>query len=134
MKGLDTNVLVRYITQDNENQALLAEKAIETARSQNEKLLIQPIVICEMIWVLESAYGFKKSEILPVIDQLLRTAQFKIVDKDVCWKAFADFSQKNGDFADYYIGRANKRDGADVTLTFDKALKESDVFLMLSAS
>jgi len=131
MNGLDTNVLVRYITQDDENQALLAEKAIETARSQNEKLLIQPLVLCEMIWVLESAYGFKKSKILPVIDQLLRTAQFKIVDKDVCWKAFADFSQKNGDFADYYIGRANERDGADVTLTFDKALKESDMFLML---
>ena len=66
MNGFDTNVLVRYITQDNENQALLAEKAIETARSQNEKLLIQPIVICEMIWALESAYGFKKLEILPV--------------------------------------------------------------------
>jgi len=78
MNGLDTNVLARYITQDNENQALLADKAIETARSQNEKLLIQPIVICEMIWVLVSAYGFKKSEILPVIDQLLRTAQFKL--------------------------------------------------------
>ena len=131
MNGLDTNVLVRYITQDDENQALLAEKAIETARSQNEKLLIQSLVLCEMIWVLESAYGFEKSKILPVIDQLLRTAQFKIVDKDVCWKAFADFSQKNGDFAEYYIGRANERDGADVTLTFDKALKESDMFLML---
>ena len=131
MNGLDTNVLVRYITQDDENQAFLADKAIETARSQNEKLLIQPIVLCEMIWVLESAYGFKKSKILPVIDQLLRTAQFKIVDKDICWKAFADFSQKNGDFADYYIGRANERDGADATLTFDKALKESDTFLML---
>jgi predicted nucleic-acid-binding protein len=131
MNGLDTNVLVRYITGDDENQALLAEKAIETARSQNEKLLIQPLVLCEMIWVLESAYGFKKSIILPVIDQLLRTAQFKIVDKDICWKAFADFSQKYGDFADYYIGRANERDGADVTLTFDKALKESDMFLML---
>ena len=59
MNGLDTNVLVRYITQDDENQALLAEKAIETARSRNEKLLIQPLVLCEMIWVLESAYGFK---------------------------------------------------------------------------
>jgi predicted nucleic-acid-binding protein len=134
MNGLDTNILVRYITQDNENQALLAEKAIQAARSQNEKLLIQPIVICEVIWALESAYGFKKLEILPVIDQLLRTAQLKIVDKDVCWKAFAAFSQKEGDFADYYNGRANVRDGADVTLTFDKALNESDLFLILSAS
>jgi predicted nucleic-acid-binding protein len=134
MNGLDTNVLVRYITQDDEKQAKLAEKAIENARSQGEKLLIQPIVICEMIWVLESAYGFEKLEILPVIDQLLRTAQFKIVDKDVCWKAFADFSHKEGDFADYYIGRANEKDGADATLTFDKALKGSDLFLILPAS
>jgi predicted nucleic-acid-binding protein len=59
MNGLDTYILVRYLTQDDENQALLAEEAIETARSQNEKLLIQPTVLCEMIWVLESAYGFQ---------------------------------------------------------------------------
>jgi predicted nucleic-acid-binding protein len=87
-----------------------------------------------MIWLLENAYGFQKSEISPVIDQLLRTAQFKIFNKDLCWKAFADFSQKNGDFADYYIGRSNERDGAAVTLTFDNALKDSEIFLMLSDS
>lgn len=131
MNGLDTNVLIRYITQDDGQQAAQAEKAIETARSRNEKLVIQPVVLCEMIWVLEMAYGFTKNDVLSVLDQVMRTAQFKIVDKDVCWKALGDFSRENGDFADYYVGRANEREGAEATLTFDRALKESDMFVVL---
>ncbi|MFZ0243052.1 MAG: type II toxin-antitoxin system VapC family toxin [Desulfobacterales bacterium] len=131
MNGLDTNVLIRYITQDDGPQAAQAEKAIENARSRNEKLLIQPMVLCEMIWVLDSAYGMTKSQVLSAIELVMRTAQFKIVDKDMCWKALADFSQKNGDFADYYIGRTNMRDGSGVTLTFDKALTDSDMFSLL---
>lgn len=131
MIGLDTNILIRYITQDDKKQALKVEKEIEKAESQNEKLLIQPVVICEVIWVLESAYGFAKSEILPAIDQILRTAQFRIIDKDVCWKALGDYSEKKGDFADYYIGRSNQNNSAKITLTFDKSLGGSDLFAIL---
>ena len=131
MIGLDTNVLIRYITQDDKAQALKAEKEIEKADLQNEKLLIQPVVICELIWVLESAYGFTKSEILPVIDQTLRTAQFSIIDKDACWKALGDYAEKKGDFADYYIGRSNQNNRAKITLTFDKSLRGSDLFAIL---
>lgn len=128
MKGLDTNVLVRYITQDDKNQAQLAEQAIDDAIRDNEKLVIHPIVLCELVWVLESAYGFNKSEILPVLDGVLRTAQFHIIDKDICWDAYTDYTHNAGDFADYCIGRANAKAGATVTLTFDKALSTSALF------
>jgi predicted nucleic-acid-binding protein len=131
MKGLDTNVLVRYLTQDDRKQSKLAEKEIEKALSSGEKLMIQPIVICELVWVLESAYDYHKSEILTVLDQIMRTAQFEIIDKDAVWRALNDFYESKGDFADYYIGRANKSSGAIITLTFDKLLKDSEIFSVL---
>lgn len=131
MKGLDTNVLVRYLTQDDLKQSKLAEKNIEQAVSQGEKLVIQPVVLCELVWVLESAYKYKKQIIVPVLDQILRTAQFEIIDKDIIRRALTDFSESQGAFADYYIGRANERSGVQITLTFDKSLKKDSLFSVL---
>jgi predicted nucleic-acid-binding protein len=132
MKGLDTNVLVRYITQDEPGQAKLATREIETAASEGERLIIQPMVLCELIWVLESAYNYTKAEIIPVLDLIMRTAQFEIIDKDTVWQSLNDYNKGKGDFSDYYIGRANAKGGAAMTLTFDKSLRGNERFKVLS--
>jgi predicted nucleic-acid-binding protein len=111
MKGLDTNVLVRYLTQDDPKQAALASKTIEEAAAKKEKLLLQPLVFCELIWVLETAYGFPKGIIVKVLGKILRTAEFEISEKDLLWLALADYHSGKGDFSDYYLGRANERPG-----------------------
>jgi predicted nucleic-acid-binding protein len=131
MVGLDTNVLVRYITQDDPRQAKATERAIEKAVGGGAKVLVQPIVLCELVWVLESAYGFGKTEIVAVIEQVMRTAQFEIAEKDVAWKALEDFSGGAADFSDYLISRANERAGAETTLTFDRSLKGCRRFTLL---
>lgn len=131
MKGLDTNVLVRYLTEDDPRQARIAAQVIERSADQGEKLLIQPLVLCELVWVLEGAYGFSKGEIVKTLDAILRTAQFEISEKDTVWLALSDYAREKGDFADHYIGRANERDGAESTLTFDKSLKQSKRFKLL---
>jgi len=131
MVGLDTNVLVRYITQDDPRQAKMAERAIEKAVGGGAKVLVQPIVLCELVWVLESAYRYGKSEIIAVIEQVMRTVQFEIVEKDVIWKALEDYSGGAVDFSDYLIGRANERAGAQTTLTFDRSLKGCHRFTLL---
>ena len=132
MKGLDTNVLIRYLTQDDPKQAALATHAIEEAAAKGEKLLLQPLVFCELIWVLESAYGFLKADILKVLERVLRTAQFEISEKDLLWSALADYRSGKGDFSDYYLGRANATAGAKLTLSFDSALKGEPHFLILT--
>ncbi len=63
MKGLDTNVLVRYLTQDEPDQAARAARFIEKA-SANDRLLINGVVLCELEWVLESAYDSRKKPLL----------------------------------------------------------------------
>ncbi|MCP3954559.1 MAG: type II toxin-antitoxin system VapC family toxin [Desulfobacterales bacterium] len=122
MKGLDTNILVRYISQDDPEQSAVANEVIEGFAEDKERFVIQPVVLCEMVWVLESAYKHTKSEIVLVLNQILRTVQFEITNKDIVWQAFIDYHNGKADFSDCFIGRANKKAGADVTLTFDKGL------------
>ena len=124
MKGLDTNVLVRYLTQDDPKQSAWATREIEGAAARGEKFFLQPMVLCELVWVLESAYHLPKPDILKVLERILRTAQFEMAEKEVLWLALADYRPGKGDFSDYHLGRANQRDGAEMTLTFDRALKE----------
>jgi len=129
--GLDTNVLVRYLTQDDAKQAAVAAREIEAAAERGDRLHIHPLVLCELVWVLDAAYGFPKADILRALERILRTAQFEFADKDVLWQALADYRGGRGDFADYYLGRANAAAGAHLTLTFDKALKDCPRFQVL---
>lgn len=131
MKGLDTNVLVRYLTQDDQKQAAMATKEIEGAADRGERLLVQPLVLCELVWVLDTAYDFAKADILNTLEKILRTAQFDLVDKDILWLALAEYRHGRGDFSDYYLGRANQRAGATITLSFDRALKGNSRFQIL---
>jgi len=75
MTALDTNVLVRYLTQDEPKQAAVTTKEIEQAAAKDEKLLIQPLVLCELVWVLETAYDPGKADILGLLDQIVRVAR-----------------------------------------------------------
>ena len=133
MTGLDTNVLVRTLVTDTPRQSAAAKRAILEAARSGEKLAIQPVTLCELVWVLESCYRRPRAEITLALEAILRTAQFEIIDKDTVTLAVGDYAKGKGDFADYYIGRANERAGADVTLTFDKSLKSDPRFRLLKA-
>ncbi|HUT33275.1 MAG TPA: type II toxin-antitoxin system VapC family toxin [Planctomycetota bacterium] len=131
MTALDTNILVRYITQDDPKQEALAAGLIEAPAERGERLLIQPVVLCELVWVLERFYGFRKADLLPVIENILHTVEFEIADRAAVWQAFEDYRNGLGDFADCYIGRANEAGGSDTTVTFDKGLKNNPRFTVL---
>ena len=131
MTGLDTNVLVRYLTHDDPDQSKKASAIIEEASTKGEKLLIHSVVLCELVWVLETAYDYGRGEVATILDRVLRTAQFEVSDKETVWSAWADYRAGKGDFADYLIGRANGRLGAEHTVTFDRALKGHRSFRVL---
>lgn len=131
MTGLDTNVLVRYLTQDHPRQARKASQVIEDATSNDEMLFIGNIVICELVWVLESAYGYGRGSIAAVLESMLRTRQFAFEAKDALWRALDDYRSGKGDLSDYLLGRTARLAGCAKTLTFDKSLKASDLFEVL---
>ncbi|MEA1934143.1 MAG: PIN domain-containing protein [Thermodesulfobacteriota bacterium] len=78
MIGIDTNVLVRYITQDDELQAIVATEFIENYCSSGNKIFINHIVICELVWVLKKCYKLSKPKTINIIEYILKISQFSI--------------------------------------------------------
>jgi predicted nucleic-acid-binding protein len=131
MTGLDTNVLVRYIVQDDPRQSAKAADFIESAARKDEDLFVGPIVLCELIWVLDGAYGFSRTEIGDVVQQMLETDHLEIEPRDLAWQALADYRSTNVDFADSLLGRMNQSAGCKTTVTFDRARKALSSFRTL---
>ena len=131
MIGLDTNVLVRYLTRDDRAQYQKAAAFIEAAADRGEQLLVNTVVLCELEWVLGSAYTYSREEIARAIEQILATAQFEVERRDEARQALADFRTRKSDFSDALIGRINRSLGAGHTMTFDRDLKVVESFRLL---
>lgn len=131
MIGLDTNVLVRYLTRDDPAQYANAAAVIDRAVDRKEQLLVNTAVLCELVWVLGAAYDYSREEIADALEQLFATAQFEIERVDEARQALRDFRTTKADFSDALIGRINRSLGAGYTVTFDRALKGLDAFRLL---
>jgi predicted nucleic-acid-binding protein len=131
VKGLDTNVLVRYLTQDDPAQAKVANEIIDRSAARRDQLAISTIVLSELVWVLRSAYGLRKADVVSALEELLDVAQFAIEDRDAARLALEDYRRGRGDFSDYLIGRRNRKLGCEATVTFDTRLAESELFDLL---
>ena len=98
MKGIDTNVLVRYIVQDDPAQSKQANQFIKTSTMTEENVIFIPaIVLCELVWVLESCYDYQKEDITTVLEKILKTQQFCSEPLEVLWNALRDYQQLNID-------------------------------------
>jgi len=128
MHGLDTNVIVRYVTQDDRKQFRRADAVFTEAASSGDKLFVNAIVLCELVWVLRGAYREPRERIIPVIEALLETPEVVVEDADLARRALADWQGGRGDFANCFIARRNQRSGCQTTLSFDKALAKSTLF------
>lgn len=131
MRGLDTNVLVRYLTQDGSSQARRANELLEGAADRGERLHVSVIVLCEMVWVLAGAYRFDKKAIGSALEHLLETSPVVIEGRDLVVDAVGEFRSGAGDFADYLLGVRNRAVGCEDTVTFDRSLKRSDLFKLI---
>ena len=127
MTGVDTNVLARYLLRDDAAQAARAAQELE----RDDRFFIGIIVLCELVWVLETGYNVKRSEIATAIEKILATAQFEVEDKDLARSALQDFRRTLADFSDCLIGRRNRAVGVAETVTFDRTLKGLEGFRLL---
>lgn len=131
MKAVDTNVLVRYLVQDDPVQGRKAAAYIEQAAEAEEQILISNIVLCETVWVLDSAYEYTKAEIELAIEKILQSSTFQFEAKDIVWSAFNEYRAANVDFADCMIGQLHRARGCEPTVTFDTALRKLSTFQLL---
>jgi predicted nucleic-acid-binding protein len=131
MTGLDTNVLVRYLTQDDRAQARKANALIDGAAGKGESLHLDVVVLCELVWVLRGAYSFGKETVVGALERLIDAAQFSVDDRDLLRETVGAYRAGRGDFADYVLGFRNRKVGCNRTMTFDRALKKSSLFTVL---
>ena len=124
MIGLDTNVLVRYLTQDDAKQAALATRLIEEKLTVAEQGFISLVVVAELCWVLGSLFDATTDELVATMEDLLNTPRFYIEKREVLQAAIGRFkrasSRKEG-FADALIAEIAAGAGCKATMTFDKA-------------
>lgn len=131
MIGLDTNVLIRYIVRDDPLQAEAASRLIENRCSLENPGLINPVVLCEMVWVLNRGYGYNRITTARVIRRILSVREFQVSRAELAWKALRLFENGKADFSDYLIGLSNQREKAETTFTFDRRAAMSELFRMV---
>jgi predicted nucleic-acid-binding protein len=116
--GLDTNVLVRYIMQDDPKQSPKATRLIESLDSENPGF-IAVVSVVELYWVLTSCYGLGGHEVKRAVEALLRAKQIVVDRADQVLRALRVFDAGKADFADCLIERIASSAGCADTLTFD---------------
>jgi len=120
VKGIDTNVLVRYLVEDDQRQT-----------NRVESVYVSSIVLCETAWVLASVFGQSKTEIVEHFERILETDVFQVEEEDAVRRALALTRKRKGDFADYLIGQLNLERGCRFTATFDRSLRSDSAFSVL---
>ena len=120
MIAIDTNVLVRLLTDDDPRQAQLAQATLERAVQDGQSLVIVHVVLCELVWVLTRSYGYTKAQCLDVLERLLGFGALSFESRQVASAATKAWRSSQADFSDAMIGLTAAGLGARHVLTFDK--------------
>ena len=131
MIALDTNVLLRYLTHDDQVQFQKAAKTIEPAIAQGDGCFVSSIILCELVWVLDACLSLAKAGIADVVEQLLVTRGMVMEHAECARKALERYRRGRADFSDYLIGEIARDGHADTTVTFDRQLAREDGFTVL---
>jgi len=134
MIGLDTNVLVRYLAQDDPVQAARATRLIETELSAAQPGFISVVVLVELCWVLKRLYAATRQELLDTVADLLAGVQFHVDQRDVVQATLRYLRESPGskvDLPDVLIAQLALACGCEQTVTFDhKAARAAGMSLL----
>ena len=124
MIGLDTNILVRYLTQDDPTQSPKATEIIERRLTKAKPGFVSVVVMVETVWVLDRAYDLAAQDIAAAIERMLQVEVFVIEKEQEVFTAMVALKQGRGSFADALIAELGASARCVHTLTFDnKALR-----------
>ena len=128
MTGLDTNVLVRYLAQDDARQSAIATRWIEEELSPSQPGFVSLVVLVEVCWVLQRLYSATQDELLQTVEDLLGAAQFLVEQRAVVQAAALRMRSLKGvkvGFADLLIVELGKSHGCEYIMSFDKVAVRS---------
>ncbi|MFZ0732157.1 MAG: type II toxin-antitoxin system VapC family toxin [Candidatus Sulfotelmatobacter sp.] len=124
MIGLDTNVLIRYLTQDDSVQSARATEILERRLTAKTPGFVSVVAMVETVWVLDRAYGLTAQEIATAVERVLQVEVLAIENEQEVFTAMIALKQGRGSFTDALIAELGAQAGCTRTLTFDqKALR-----------
>lgn len=129
MIAVDTNILVRLLVKDDAAQTRRVVRLFKRLDANGDRARVSDVVLCELVWVLRSVYGFDRARIATTLKQLIAARQLQFDSPDALLRALAAFEAGGGDLADYVIREHAKATGCESIVTFDKALLNEEMFV-----
>ncbi|UUZ76186.1 type II toxin-antitoxin system VapC family toxin [Polaromonas sp. P1(28)-13] len=130
MIGLDTNVLVRYIMQDDAKQSKLASRLIESLTVE-EPGFFPLVAVIELVWVLSSSFELVRAQVVSALEVLLQTKEIQVERAEVVWRAVRVYRGSSADFADCLVERSAAGAGCVRTMTFDRGAAKNCSMMLI---
>jgi predicted nucleic-acid-binding protein len=118
--GLDTNILVRFITQDDPRQSAIANEIFERRLTGSAPGFVSVVAIAETAWVLERSYRLSGEAVAAAIERVLQTENLVVESEQAVFTAMTALKDGLGTFSDALIGALGAEAGCSHTLTFDR--------------
>jgi predicted nucleic-acid-binding protein len=131
MIGLDTNIIVRYLTQDDPAQSRRASRLIETELTGDNQGFISVVTMAETAWVLQRSYGVSDSELAAAVELMLQADALSIESEQEVFSAMIALRDGLGSFSDALVVELASKAGCAHTLTFDKKALRISGFVAL---
>lgn len=132
MIGLDTNVLLRYLVDDDPAQSPRAAQLIERRLTRHDPGFVSLVCILEIVWVLGSLYGRSRPQIADHIEMILAADTLEVQNEQEVYQAVVALRNGTGTFEDALVGALGAWRGCSATLTFDQsAAKRLNGFRLL---
>ncbi|HXV64157.1 MAG TPA: type II toxin-antitoxin system VapC family toxin [Vicinamibacteria bacterium] len=131
MKALDTNVVVRFLVRDDEAQARRVKALFQRAEDASERYFLTTASVLELIWVLTAVYDFARAEVIEALELLSQMSILEFEDFDVVSQLVRLGRDTNVDLPDLVIGLTGRAGGCETTLTFEKGLEQTALFVRI---
>ena len=131
MIALDTNLLVRLLTNDDTRQAAKVEAWLRDNATPRSPAYVDHVVLCELAWVLERSYGYARAQVHAALSALLEHGQLKIESPALAREALLLYADGPADFSDYLLAARSRAAGCTSVLTLDKKAAKSATHSLL---
>ncbi len=131
MKALDTNVIIRFLVNDDRKQGAAVQGLFMKAESEGQAFFISSVVLLEILYVLDSVYEYPKADILNALESMIAMPVLVFENTSTLQELISTVKKTSVEMEDLYIGLLSKTAGCEATLTFDKKAARSGLFELL---
>ena len=123
MIAIDTNVLVRLLVNDDQQQGAKAKQLFDANADQDGSIWLGDTVLVELVWVLTRSYGRSRQAVLTALRALANNASVTLESGHTIHAALDSFAAGSADFADCLLAENSRQAGCDSLYTFDRAMR-----------